>query len=69
METLLQKPLSVSGSVVRNRVVFQPMEGCDCNEDGSPSNLTREKYLRAARSGAGMIWFEANAVTARTCGR
>ncbi|MBO5269251.1 MAG: flavin oxidoreductase/NADH oxidase [Clostridia bacterium] len=63
METLLQKPLSVSGSVVRNRVVFQPMEGCDCNEDGSPSNLTREKYLRAARSGAGMIWFEANAVT------
>ena len=38
------------------------MEGCDCNFDGSPSNLTVKKYLNAARSGAGLIWFEANAV-------
>lgn len=45
-----------------NRVVLQPMEGCDCHEDGSPGELTMEKYRRAARSGAGLIWFEANAV-------
>ncbi|MBO7169914.1 MAG: flavin oxidoreductase/NADH oxidase, partial [Clostridia bacterium] len=45
-----------------NRVVLQPMEGCDCNTDGSPSELTVEKYIRAAKSGAGVIWFEANAV-------
>ena len=45
-----------------NRVVLQPMEGCDCNTDGSPSELTVEKYKKAARSGAGLIWFEANAV-------
>ena len=45
-----------------NRVVLQPMEGCDCNEDGSPSELTMEKYRRAAKSGAGLVWFEANAV-------
>ena len=38
------------------------MEGCDCQLDGSPSELTVEKYLRAAKSGAGMVWFEANAV-------
>ena len=38
------------------------MEGCDCNIDGSPSELTVEKYKKAARSGAGVIWFEANAV-------
>jgi 2,4-dienoyl-CoA reductase-like NADH-dependent reductase (Old Yellow Enzyme family) len=38
------------------------MEGCDCNEDGSPSELTIEKYKRAARSGAGVIWMEATAV-------
>lgn len=38
------------------------MEGCDCHEDGSPSQLTIEKYHKAARSGAGVIWFEANAV-------
>ena len=45
-----------------NRVVLQPMEGCDCNTDGSPSELTVEKYYKAARSGAGLVWFEANAV-------
>ena len=48
--------------VIPNRIVLQPMEGCDCHEDGSPSDLTIAKYQRAARSGAGMIWFEANAV-------
>ena len=47
---------------IPNRVVFQPMEGCDCNPDGSPSELTREKYLKAAASAAGTVWFEANAV-------
>ena len=46
----------------QNRVVLQPMEGCDCHKDGSPSELTIAKYLRAARSGAGTVWFEANAV-------
>ena len=45
-----------------NRVVLQPMEGCDCHTDGSPSELTVEKYKKAASSGAGLIWFEANAV-------
>ena len=45
-----------------NRVVLQPMEGCDCHMDGSPSELTVEKYKRAARSGAGLVWFEATAV-------
>ena len=47
---------------IPNRVVFQPMEGCDCNADGSPSELTAEKYIKAARSRAGCVWFEANAV-------
>ena len=45
-----------------NRIVLQPMEGCDCREDGQPSELTVEKYIKAAKSGAGVIWFEANAV-------
>lgn len=61
-ERLLDRPLTVGCYTLANRVVFQPMEGCDCEEDGRPSALTREKYLRAARSGAGLIWFEANAV-------
>lgn len=56
------KPVNIGNLSVQNRVVIQPMEGCDCNLDGSPSDLTRKKYLSFAQSGAGIIWFEANAV-------
>lgn len=59
---LLDTPLRIGAYTIQNRVVFQPMEGCDCEMDGSPSALTIEKYMRAAKSGAGLIWFEANAV-------
>ena len=59
---MIKNSIHVGMYDIPNRVVLQPMEGCDCNEDGSPSELTREKYLKAARSGAGLIWFEANAV-------
>jgi len=38
------------------------MEGCDCLDDGSPSEITRNKYLGFAKSGAAVIWFEAISV-------
>ena len=59
---MLEHSFLLDGINIPNRVVFQPMEGCDCNPDGSPSELTRAKYLRAAESCAGTVWFEANAV-------
>ncbi len=59
---MLKNPISVANQTIPNRIVLQPMEGCDCHEDGSPSELTIQKYIRAARSGAGLVWFEANAV-------
>ena len=59
---MLERPICIGNKNIENRVVLQPMEGCDCNMDGSPSELTVEKYLKAARSGAGVVWFEANAV-------
>lgn len=59
---MIERSIEIGTKKICNRVVLQPMEGCDCNEDGSPSELTREKYIKAARSGAGLIWFEANAV-------
>ena len=59
---MIQNSIQIGTRKIPNRVVLQPMEGCDCHEDGSPSELTVEKYFRAARSGAGIIWFEANAV-------
>ncbi|MDF2699954.1 MAG: NADH-flavin oxidoreductase [Haloplasmataceae bacterium] len=48
---------------VNNRFVVQPMEGVDANLDGTPSELTLRRYERFARGGAGLIWFEATAVT------
>ena len=59
---MIHDPIQIGKKRVENRVVLQPMEGCDCNTDGSPSELTVEKYIRAAKSGAGIVWFEANAV-------
>jgi 2,4-dienoyl-CoA reductase-like NADH-dependent reductase (Old Yellow Enzyme family) len=58
----INETFRIGTHLLPNRVVLQPMEGCDCNGDGSPSELTMEKYRRAARSGAGLVWFEANAV-------
>ena len=59
---MINLPITVNKSIIQNRVALQPMEGCDCEENGTPSKLTVDKYLSAARSGAGLIWFEANAV-------
>ena len=59
---MINEPIKIDRISFENRVVLQPMEGCDCNEDGSPSELTIAKYMKAARSCAGLVWFEANAV-------
>ncbi len=59
---MINEKTVIKGKTIANRVVFQPMEGCDCHEDGRPGELTVRKYLRFAESGAGIIWFEANAV-------
>ena len=59
---VIETSIRIGNRTLCNRVVLQPMEGCDCNLDGSPSELTVQKYIRAAKSGAGLVWFEANAV-------
>jgi len=38
------------------------MEGCDGTPEGRPDTLTKRRYDRFARGGAGLIWFEATAV-------
>jgi len=43
-------------------MTVHPMEGFDGKADGSPSALSRRRYLRFARSGAALIWSEAIAV-------
>lgn len=58
----LDEGLALESRTARNRILLQPMEGCDADEDGGIGELTRRRYLRFARSGAGIIWFEATAV-------
>lgn len=60
---LINEKTVIYGKEIQNRIVFHPMEGCDGNLDGSISELTRRRYLRFAKSGAGIIWFEATAVS------
>jgi 2,4-dienoyl-CoA reductase (NADPH2) len=45
-----------------NALAIPPMEGCDGTADGAPDELTRRRYQRFARGGAGLLWFEATAV-------
>jgi len=45
-----------------NALAVLPMEGCDSNLDGSPSELVERRYLRLAGGGAGLLWWEACAV-------
>ncbi|MBQ4572473.1 MAG: NADH:flavin oxidoreductase [Clostridia bacterium] len=63
MKTILEAPINIHNRKVHNRVVFQPMEGCDGTENGGIGELTRRRYLRFAEGGAGVIWFEATAVS------
>ena len=58
----LAEPLALGSHTLGNRLVIQPMEGCDGTEDGSPGELTERRYRRFAAGGAGLIWFEAVAV-------
>lgn len=60
--SVLAEPLQVGGVTLPNRLAIQPMEGCDGNADGSPAQLTIDRYDSFARSGAGLIWMEATAI-------
>lgn len=59
---ILSQPLSVFGKVVPNRLGSAPMEGADSNPDGSPSDYTLNRYLKIAKGGVSIIWFEAISV-------
>ena len=48
---MIRESLQIGAKKIPNRVVLQPMEGCDCQLDGGPGELTVGKYLRAAESG------------------
>ncbi|MFM8222069.1 MAG: NADH:flavin oxidoreductase, partial [Planctomycetaceae bacterium] len=60
----LFEPFRVGDRTVGNRLVVQPMEGCDGTADGAPDELTFRRYRRFGAGGAKLIWGEATAVSA-----
>lgn len=62
MKISLSDKISLYGKEAANRVLFQPMEGCDGTKEGAVDELTRRRYLRFAEGTPGIIWFEATAV-------
>ena len=55
----LAESLRVGKHVFPNRLGIAPMEGADSLPDGSPSDFTARRYLREAKGGSAIIWFEA----------
>ncbi len=62
MKNIISTPIEIYGRKVNNRVLFQPMEGCDGTADGGIATLTKRRYLRFVEGAPGVIWFEATAV-------
>lgn len=59
---ILKKEIKTGEKTLKNRLAIQPMEGCDGTYDGKIDLLTHRRYERFAKSGAGLIWFEAVAI-------
>lgn len=62
MESILNTPIDIYGRTIQNRILFQPMEGCDSTTEGAVDKLTLRRYMRFAEGAPGIIWFEATAV-------
>ena len=52
---ILSESVQVGGKTIPNRFVCQAMEGCDGTATGEPDQLTRRRYDRFAKGGAGLI--------------
>lgn len=59
---ILSEPFAIGEKTAPNRICYQAMEGCDSTLEGVPDELTQRRYLRFAKGGAGIIWYEATAV-------
>jgi len=62
--SVLFERVPIAGRTAPNRFCIHPMEGCDGDGTGAPSDLTFRRYERFANGGSGLIWFEATAVAA-----
>ncbi len=61
VQTLTER-VQGDGFTLKNAMVIQPMEGCDADANGVPTDWTLRRYRRFAQGGAGLIWVEAVSV-------
>lgn len=55
---IISSPIQIGKRTALNRIVNQPMECNDSDDQGNPTELTFRRYRRLAEGGAGMIWVE-----------
>ncbi len=60
---LLNTPWPIGSKIAPNRIVNQPMECNDADEEGNPTELTFKRYRQLAEGGAGIIFVEALTIT------
>jgi 2,4-dienoyl-CoA reductase-like NADH-dependent reductase (Old Yellow Enzyme family) len=61
--TLLDSEVKIGKRSAPNRIVNQPMECNDADEQGNPTELTFGRYRKLAEGGAGIIFLEAITIT------
>jgi 2,4-dienoyl-CoA reductase-like NADH-dependent reductase (Old Yellow Enzyme family) len=61
--SLLETAIRIGQRVAPNRIVNQPMEGNDADEQGNPTDVTLQRYRKLAEGGAGVIIVEALAIS------
>ena len=60
--SVFRKKVKIGNLEAANPFLILPLEGCDCERDGTPTNYVARRYHRFANGGAGVIWWEACAV-------
>ena len=59
----LAAPVRLGSRTAPNRIVNHPMECNDADAAGNPTDLTRQRYLKLAEGGAGIINVESMPVS------
>ena len=66
---VLSNAMKIGNRTAPNRLVNQPMECNDADENGNPSDLTRDRYRHLAEGGAGMIMVESLSISPQSKAR
>ncbi len=65
----MAQPIEIHRKTAPNRIVYHPMECCDADESGNPTDLTLERYRKFAQGSPGVIFVEGCKVTRESHGR